>query len=104
MKTFISILVLLMLSCSQNLNGVQKPIKTIVKILNNQKLKGSETSINQNGLTERFIFTENVLVLSKDTMFIETLDGEVYFNFILNDSSKIYIKNFLNEKQSKEVK
>jgi hypothetical protein len=37
-------------------------------------------------------------------MFIETLDGEVYFNFILNDSSKIYIKNFLNEKQSKEVK
>ena len=94
------IFIFVFLSCTQNLNGVQKPIKVLSKVLNTQPYRGKIVNLEYSDkLSTRYIFQDNVVEWVEDTIFVENKSGDIIFNLILNDSSKVFLKNYLEHKE-----
>jgi hypothetical protein len=94
------IFIFIFLSCTQNLNGVQRPVKVLTKILNSQSYKGKVINFEYSeNLSTRYVFQDNVVEWVNDTIFVEDKVGTTIFHLILTDTSKVYLKNFLEKKE-----
>jgi len=93
-------IVLIFLSCSSELNGIQKPIKILTKILDVQSYKGKVINLEYtDNLSTRYVFSENVVEVVSDTIFVENKSGDVIFNLIMTDTTKTFLKNYLEKKE-----
>jgi len=96
----VSVFVFVFLSCTQKVNGVQRPIKILTKLLDSQPYKGKVVNFQfSENLSTRYIFSDNIIEVVSDTIFVEDKSGNTIFNLILTDTSKTFLKNFLEKKE-----